>query len=273
MPTDRRLRGLTGRGAASSVPAVPTPDELRIEPAPEILEQARRWLEPVRAALGPEFVSACLTGSVLTQGFDPRHSRINMLIVSHTLEVDRLEALGATLEAAPDGRPGIDPMFVSRPQIEHSIDVFPIEWLDIQERHFCLEGEDLFPTLVIPSQALRLQCEHELRGKHLRLRQAYVLSHGRPDQLAGTLRSTASGLAAVFRTLLRLRGETPPADARRVIEQLADLYQLEASALLGPHRLRYSHRKPKRDEIQALYREFLVELDRLIAAVDQLHFA
>ena len=248
-----------------------THDALRIEPGPEILALTRRWLEPVRAALGPEFISACLTGSVLTQGFDPRHSRINVLIVARTLDVDRLDALGAALPHG--GKPGIDPMFVSRRQIEHSLDVFPIEWLEIQERHLCLEGEDVFQGVVIPSPALRLQCEHELRGKHLRLRQAYVLSHGRPDSLGAALRSTASGLATLFRTLLRLRGETPPADAPRVIERLADLYRLDATALLGPHLLRYSHRKPKRDEMQAIYRKFLVELDRLIAAVDGLRVA
>jgi hypothetical protein len=250
---------------------VHTHDELRIEPAPEILALARRWLEPVRAALGPEFVSACLTGSVLTQGFDPRHSHLNVLVVARTLDVERLDALGAALPHG--GKPAVEPMFVSRRQIEQSLDVFPLEWLDIQERHLCLEGEDVFSALVIPSQALRLQCEHELRGKHLRLRQAYVLSHGRPDPLAAALRSTASGLATLFRTLLRLRGETPPADAPRVIERLADLYHLDAPALLGPHLLRYSHRKPKRDEMQAIYRKFLVELDRLIAAVDGLRVA
>src|SRR5437870_13791444 len=203
-----------------------THDELRIEPAAEILAAARRWLEPVRAALEPDFISARLTGSVLPQGFDPRHSRINILIVARALDVDRLDRLGAALPKSAS--PGLEPLFVTRRQIEHSLDVFPIEWLDIQERHLVLEGEDLFATLVIPRDALRLQCEHELRGKHLRLRLAYVLSHGRADQLTAALRGAASGFAALFRTLLRLRGETPPADAR-VIERLADLYGLDAA--------------------------------------------
>ncbi|MBI1798871.1 MAG: hypothetical protein HYR73_04205 [Candidatus Eisenbacteria bacterium] len=245
-----------------------THDELRIEPAPEILDAARRWLAPVRTALGTEFAAAYLTGSVLTQGFDPRHSHVNVLIVARALDTGLLDSLARAVPRP--GKPRLDPLFVSLRQIERSLDVFPIEWLEVQERHLRIEGDDVFAALEVPRAALRRQCEHELRGKHLRLRQAYVLSHDHPDTLTSTLRTAASGLAALFRTLLRLRGETPPADAPRVIERVADLYRLEAQALLGPHVLRYSHRRPKREEIQTLYRKFLVELDRLIAAVDEL---
>ncbi len=244
---------------------------MRIEPSAAVLAAARRWLEPVRGALGTEFSAAYLTGSVLSQGFDEKHSRINILVVARNLDTAHLDKLALALPRP--SKPALEPLFVSRNQIEHSLDVFPIEWLEVQERHLRLEGEDVFQNLEVPRQALRLQCEHELRGKHLRLRQVYVLEHQHPDRLTGTLRATASGMAALFRTLLRLRGETPPADTSRVIERLADLYRLDAQSLLGPHVLRYSHRRPAREEIQTLYRKFLVELDRLIVAVDGLRVA
>lgn len=242
--------------------------EMRIEPSQDVLAATRRWLQPVRAALGTEFAAAYLTGSVLTRGFDSRHSHVNVLIVARSLDMSRLEALGAAI--AHRGRPVFEPLFVTRQQIESSLDVFPIEWLEIQERHLRLEGDDVFNDLDVPRQALRSQCEHELRGKHLRLRQGYVLAYGHPGRLTSTLRASASGMATLFRTLLRLRGETPPADHAHVIERLADLFRLDAAALLGPHVLRYSTRRPKRNEIEAMYRKFLVELDRLIAAVDAL---
>jgi hypothetical protein len=191
--------------------------------------------------------------------------------VARTLDLDHLDRLAAVVPRG--GKPGFEPLFVGRGQLEHSLDTFPIEWLDIQERHLLLEGDDVLAALAVPRAALRLQCEHELRGKHLRLRQIYVLSHHHAGELTHALRRTASGLAVLFRTLLRLRGETPPVDPPRVIERLADLYQLDAVALLGPHLLRYSRRQPKREEIRALYRKFLVELDRLIVAVDELRVA
>jgi hypothetical protein len=245
--------------------------EMRIEPAAELLAAARNWLEPVRSALGGDFLAAYLTGSVLTHGFDPRHSAINVLVVSRQLGMPMLDSLAAAVRHK--GRPAFQPLFATREQIESSLDVFPIEWLDIQERHLRLEGEDVFAALDVPREDLRRQCEHELRGKHLRLRQAYVLAHSHPQSLTETLRASASGMATLYRTLLRLRGETPPADHAHVTERLADLYQLDAAALLGPHMLRHSKRRMKSEEITALYRKFLVELDRLILAVDSLRVA
>jgi hypothetical protein len=242
-----------------------------LEPPAEILAAARAWLDPVRGALGDDFLAAYLTGSVLSSAFDPKHSHVNVLVVSRALDMQRLDALSRQMPRPK--HPAFDPLFVTAHQIRHSLDVFPIEWLDLQERHLRLEGEDVFANLEVPMPALRLQCERELRGKHIRLREAYVLGDGHADHLTAVLRATASGMATLFRTLLRLRGETPPADTPRVIERLADLYKLDAQALLGPHLLRYSNRKPKFEVVQGLYRRFLSELDRLIAAVDEMRVA
>jgi hypothetical protein len=243
--------------------------EARIEPAPEIVALARKWLVPVRAALGSEFVSAYLTGSVLTQGFDPKHSHINLLLVARALDGPLLQSLAKALPAQRRP-PLVEPLFLTRGQIEASLDSFPIEWVEVQERHLRLEGDDVFGTLEVPRTYLRLQCEHELRGKHIQLRQAYLLHHADGVVLARTLRASASGFATLFRTLLRLRGETLPADATRVIQRVADLYQLDAQRLLSAHLFRYATVRHKADEVHALYCRFLTEVERLINALNEL---
>ena len=246
-----------------------THGELRIEPAPEILAAARRWLEPVRAALGREFLSAYLTGSVLTQGFDPKHSRVNLGVIARALPIEALDAVARHLPHA--GRPPrIEPLLLTLGQIQKSLDVFPIEWLEMQERHLLLEGDDVLAHLEVPRTWLRLQCEHELRGKHIQLRQAYVLLADRPAELRRMLHASASSFAALFRTLLRLRGESPPAESQRVVERVAELFELDAQGLLSAHLVRYTSRRHKPAEILPLYRRFLLEIDRLIGAIDRL---
>ena len=245
--------------------------ELRIEPSAEIVAAARRWLERPRAALGPEFLAAYLTGSVLSQGFDPRHSRVNVLVVARDLSVDRLDALARSIPAPAKGA-SFEPLFLTRRQIEKSLDVFPIEWLEIQERHVRLEGEDVFGGLEVPITYLRLQLEHELRGKHIQLRQAYLAAADRPADLGKMLKAGASSFSALFRTLLRLRGESPPADSTRVIERVATLYGVDAQRLLTAHRFRHSVRRWKPAEMVAHYRDFLGEVDRLVTAIDELSF-
>jgi len=246
-----------------------TQSELRIEPPAAVLEASRRWLEPVREAIGNDFLAAYLTGSVLTQGFDPKHSRVNILVVARGLDTDRLEAVARAVPATRRA-PHFDPLFLTRRQIEKSLDVFPIEWLEIQERHLLLEGEDVVGSLEVPRSNLRLQLEHELRGKHILLRQTLLSSLRRPAALEQALRGSASSFATLFRTLLRLRGEAPPAASPHVIERVADLFRLDAGGLLIPHLLRYSPRGTRRAEILPRYRKFLVELDRLITAIDEL---
>ena len=243
--------------------------ELRIEPGKDILDASRAWLEPVRGAMGAEFLAALLTGSVLTQGFDPRHSKVNIVVVARTLEPEMLDSLRDVIPVSRKA-PHFDPLLLTLRQIENSLDSFPIEWLEMRERHLTLEGEDVFATLEVPSTYLRLQCEHELRSKHIRLRQAYLASGRHPLLLQETLRGSASSFATLFRTLLRLRGEIPPAAPSQVIEKVAQFYRLEAEGLLGAHLVRYSTRKYKADEIVAVYRKFLAEISRLVIAIDTL---
>jgi hypothetical protein len=241
----------------------------RIEPSHEILAATRHWLEPVRGALGSEFLACYLTGSVLTQGFDVKRSHVNVLVVCRALGAETLDSLARAL---PDSRkpPHYEPLFMTREQIEHSLDSFPIEWLEIQEAHLLIEGQDVLSDLDVPQTDLRLQCEHELRGKFIQLRQAYLARARHPDQLAPILKTSASSMATLFRTLIRLHGETPPADATHVVERVADLYRLDAEPLLGPYLVRYTERHYRGAELQMLFRRFLIELERLVSAIDSM---
>ena len=245
-----------------------THSELRIEPPADVLDAARQWLQPVRTGLGSEFLAAYLTGSVLTRGFDARHSRINLLIVSRSLGESMMDAVA---HAIPTGgrAPHFDPLFLTQRQVEKSLDVFPIEWIEIQERNLLLEGEDVVAAVTVPRTHFRLQLEHELRSRQIQLRQRLLTSAGHPGALEHMLRDSASSFATLFRSLLRLRGETPPAETARVFERVADLFELDAAGLLVPHLLR-SGSPIKRSEIPARYRSFLVEIDRLINAIDDL---
>jgi hypothetical protein len=259
--------GLDCAGGGSIVLGMQT-NESRIEPVPEILDAARRWLAPVRTALDTEFLSAYLTGSVLTAGFDPQHSRVNVLVFARALPPEVLDRLAGVIPSTRKA-PHFEPLFLVKDQLGASLDVFPMEWLDVIERHLRLEGEDAFAGVQVPRTWLRHQCEHELRGKHIRLRQEYLASGGRTERLREVLTRFASGFHTLFRTLIRLRGEDPPASTERVIERVADAYGLDARALLGAYMVRYS-RKADGDDVKLVYRRFLVEIERLIGAIDTL---
>lgn len=243
--------------------------ELRIQPPAEILDATRQWLDKVRPALGGDLLAAYLRGSVLTQGFDPKRSEVDVLVVARELTIETIDALR---KAIPETKkpPHFKPLFLTRAQIEKSLDVFPIEWVDIAERHLRIEGEDIFEGLEVPRTFLRLQCEAELRGRHIKLRQAYLDPRAKEEDLARILHDNASTFSTLFRTLLRLHGETPPADNGRLIERVADVFRLDVEGLLVAHLLRYSGGDTSGVDVTAQYRKFLVEIGRLVIAIDQL---
>lgn len=260
---------LTTGGLRVTVRAMTT-QASRIEPPHAVLDATLAWLAPVRAALGTEFLSAYFTGSVLAEGFDPRRSRVNLLIVARELPGALLDPLSASIIRDDKALVRFEPLFVTRRQVDASLDVFPIEWLDIQETHLLVQGEDFLATLQVPRANLRLQCEHELRGKHLRLRQEYLAAAQHPEHLRTALMKLASGFDTLFRTLLRLRGETPPASAEQVIARVAALYGLDSQGLLGAHHVRHADPQPSAKEAGVIHRRFLGEIEALVAAIDGL---
>src|SRR5262245_33459476 len=132
-----------------------TDAELRIQPPAEILAAARPWLDPVRKVMNDEFLSAYLTGSVLTQGFDVRKSRVNALLIARELEIGTLDRLRDAIPTPPRTTPRFEPLFLTRTQIERSLDSFPIEWLEVKERHLLLEGDDVLAEIEVPQTYLR----------------------------------------------------------------------------------------------------------------------
>ena len=241
--------------------------DLALAPSDVVLTAARQWFVPVQQRLGDALVSACVTGSALQPDFDARHRHINVLVVTQTLPVERLDALAAALPHRLRG-PHVDPLFVTLEQLERSLDTFPIEWLDVRERHHTIAGRELFGTLEVPLKGLRLQIERELRGKHLRLTQTYLLHMERPAELHAALAASASGFRTLFRALVRLNGESPAPTHDALVSRIAALHGVSASGLSGPHRMRELPRHPGADESRAVYRAFLAELERLVRAVD-----
>jgi hypothetical protein len=244
----------------------------RIEPSQEIMAATRQWLSPVREALGHEFVCAYLTGSVLTQGFRLDRSSVNVLVVARHMNGDVLDAVARGLIETRKA-PHFDPLFLTHRQIQKSVDVFPIEWTEIHESHLLIDGQDVLGDLQVPRTYLRLQCEQELRAKAIQLRKAYVLGARHPDRLEPVLRGSSASFATLFRTLIRLAGESPPADHAHVIERVADIYKLKAEALLVAYLVRVTERRHRGAELLTLCRHFLLEIDRLVDAIDGMRVA
>jgi hypothetical protein len=242
--------------------------ELRIEPAPGVLKAARRWVDRIHEALGTDFVAAYITGGALTQGFKPDHGEVNVLVVTQRLDGEALGRI-AKVTAQPKRAPRIAPLFLTTAQVRGSLDVYPIEFLDLHEHHLLLEGDNVLAGVRVSRSDLRLQCEHELRSRLIELRQTYLLANRSPSTLAKALMAAGTGWSPLFRALLRLRGEEVPAHNARVIELVADLYGVPAEGLLGAYVMRYGKGRPRPSETRERYLAFLAAVELLVAELDR----
>jgi len=239
-------------------------------PAPAaIVDEISAWTRSLQQAAGSAFRALYVHGSALTERFDPQASDVNLLLVVDELGAERLDALARACAAEiARSKRRVTPLVLSREQIEHSTDVFPLEFSDLARRRALVAGEDVLASLDIDARNLRHQCESELRAKLVGLRQAYLTAGGAPAKVHELLRRAAGGTAAAYRGLLLLRGAEPPHDPEALVAAVARTYAVDATALAAPFAAR--RESGATDAVKARFADYVGALESLIRAVDAL---
>ncbi len=162
------------------------------------------------------------------------------------------------------------PLFLTRKHMQTSTDVFPIEFLEMKERHLLLYGEDLLSSLEIDPANLRLFCEEQIRGKLIRIRQAYLEIGLKRKGIEALLKESLSALTPVFRNLLRLKGKTPPLERAQIYRQLAEEFALDSDVFLAILRDTENDEKIGAQDVEVFLERYIAQIQKLAFAVDQL---
>ncbi|PYP62885.1 MAG: hypothetical protein DMD37_08220, partial [Gemmatimonadetes bacterium] len=100
-------------------------------------------------------------------------SDVNTLLICDAADESLFAALGPVLrDWLRGGHPA--PLILTAAEWRGSADVFPIEYEDIRAAHRVLAGRDPWPGITVRRDDTRRQLEQELKGKLVRLRQAYA---------------------------------------------------------------------------------------------------
>lgn len=215
----------------------------------------------------PELVSLIAYGSALGEEFRSTHSNVNLLLVLPRVDAESLER-GAAAFRRHREKDRILPLVLSEQELRDSVDVFAVEFLDIKERHVVLKGIDLFESLLIPGTWLRHQCEFELRGKLIRLRQGYLEGDGKDRHLVGLMVLVLSGVLPLCRSLLRLAGERAPHSSAELIQGVAKRHGLESRAWLEILGMKESRSTKPPRAANLIYQEFMTSLTALVGRID-----
>jgi len=193
---------------------------------------AGRAVSAALRAVGDRLVGATLYGSAAGGEFLPAHSDVNVAFVFSALGPEELEALRPAHRIWQRSRV-IRPLLLSREGLSRSIDVFPLEYLLIRERHETLHGEDCFANLEIDRKALSREIERVLRAQELGLTWTYVALAGTPSGARHWAGRAGTAIAASASGLLHLAGEPIPATRDELTKRCAALFGIDAEALGG----------------------------------------
>ena len=100
--------------------------------------------------------SVHIVGSALTEDYDPKISDINSVMVLQKMDLKFLEILAPL--GKKFGKKGLAaPLIMTPTYIYKSLDVFPIEFLNMKLFHQTVFGEDIFQDVNIENSDLRRQ--------------------------------------------------------------------------------------------------------------------
>ncbi|HEY6809455.1 MAG TPA: hypothetical protein VI160_11795 [Gemmatimonadales bacterium] len=179
------------------------------------------YAERMRRALGARLVSLLLFGSAARTGGRPGPSA-DTLLICDAADGALFDAIGPLVwEWIKAGHPA--PLIFTDDEWRDSADVFAIEFEDARAAYRLLAGRDPWAGITVARADVRLQLEHELRGKVIRLRQTFAAVHGDSRALARAVGASVAGVLTMWRALLRLAGRPVPPDAAAVIRDAAAL--------------------------------------------------
>lgn len=236
---------------------------------PPELERAQRLAWELEGIYDTELVSVVLYGSAARGEYRPGESDLNVLVLLRGLGPAALRR-ATELARAWVGEGNPPPLMMALDEWRRSADVFAIELADIRDAYVVLAGVDPFTGVEIDPGDLRLQCERELKGKQVQLRERYLLFAGEPADLGALLTRSFSTFLVLFRTVLRLTGEPGTRDAETVVRTLAERVGFSPAALLEIQRARAEGHKlaPRADD--PVVTGYLDAVARVVDHVDRL---
>jgi hypothetical protein len=234
------------------------------------LERVRREL---RELYGGALRAVALTGEAAGRGYRPGRSPLELAVVLDAVTPEALRRARPRLRAWARRRVAT-PLFLDPAWLAEARDAFPLELLELTERHVLLHGDaDPFAGLALRVEHLRLEVEKQLRGKLLHLWEAYLERGRSPRRLRRLLVETPPAFAWILRGALHVLDEDGaprphPADADEVFAEVERRCEVSLPTLRRLERVRRGVEALERAELEGAFAGYLAEVRALVGAVE-----
>ncbi|MFH1653277.1 MAG: hypothetical protein ABIE74_04385 [Pseudomonadota bacterium] len=222
----------------------------------------------LQKSLGDNLRSIVLYGSAVGKDFSEKFSDYNLILILNDTNLKKISPASSLIEKWCKGK-NPPPLIFDSNHINTSLDVFPLEFLDIKRRHETLYGEDPFKDIAIDRKNLRHQCESELKGKLIHLRSFYATHSKSSKELENILLSSFTTFMAIMRGILQLLGIEPAQSNEEVVDQLADKISFDREIFKTISAARMKKNKLPKDEMNKFFTEYLTQIEKITNYVDK----
>jgi hypothetical protein len=211
-----------------------------------------------------------LVGSAVIPDYNEKLSDINSVLVLRTMDLRVLTFL-APLGKKYGKKRIAAPLVMTPEYIDSSLDAFPVEFLDFKNIHKTVYGQDLLRDLQVTMPNLRLQCEREIKIKLIGLRQGYLSSLGKKEDIAAVLVRSFTGSMSLFRAIISLLGKDPPIARAEVITMLGSAAGIKTDVFNKLLMLKLNLLKPSEQELASFFERYYNTLESMGTIIDDLH--
>lgn len=216
---------------------------------------------------GPHLISIILYGSGAGRDYVPGSSDLNFLIILTEQGIDRLDLAMETVKRWRRRNVAV-PLFLTRAGLAGSLDSYPVEILNMRRNYRLVFGQDVLADLEPTAYHIRLQLERELRGKLLHLRRGYLATGGSTRRLRELIGLSITAFVSLFCAILYLKGVEMPQDRKGVIDAAGKALGVDIGTFLLCEEVRRRADRLSRDQLRALFRDYLKEVGRLCAMIE-----
>jgi len=229
------------------------------------------FADTLKEIYGDNLKSVILYGSAVGNDHTKKYSDFNIFcILSDPSPIQLAKSTKAIKKWVKKGNP--PPHFFDPSHIETSLDVFPLEFMDIRDRHEVLVGDDPLRGITIDAKNLRHQCESELKGKLLHLRAFYALNSNNQKRVMDMTIRTFSTFLAAFKGIIRLTGKTPSNNSKETIEGLAKIIDINPQVFMDIINIRTGEDVlPRGDDAIEMFERYLTEITTVTNYVDKMN--
>jgi len=227
------------------------------------------FADMMKGLYGEELVSLNLYGETAAGEPVGSHRPVKLLAVMSQVEPSQLRKYaGVNIKWSKKGIQ--TPLMLTLDTLETSTDVFPIEFFEMKESYRLLHGKDVLAGLEISHENLRRQCEEQIKGKFIHLRQGYVEAFGDKKALSHLIAASIEPFAQVMRNILRLKGKGVPVKKDMIIKEFCREAGMDEAPFMGALAIRREGLTPSVDELDRLYAAYLTEVGKMAEVIDKM---